>query len=353
MDMEVRLRQMLELATKHAQELMKEKHAIGAVLFGSAAQGDVNEESDVDLAVIYNTVAADIQVGKEEKRIGDVRVEVWRYPITPFIETFENEKLRNKPDTWMWTSLWIECMQTGLLLADPTGRLAKWKAKAKEWKWRDNEIQPAAKEAESNLHVSERFLVEQKPFEALICLREALTCLSAAHVMRHGLIPSFRPKEISSKLHLINDKENSLVSVFDLVNDSAELNYNLVEGLLHRLKEFVDAEWGMKQIGPRTEFENARSCLLRKDFLGAMLSLRYSAYWLGFHIINKRSAKLKAEICSGENHVEMVNQLVTAQRSFYDFYKQLQFVEKWDSGQVEVAINGTKKVLDDWRVSAI
>src|SRR3990170_978852 len=214
MDKEVRLRQMRELATTQAQELMKEKYAIGAVVFGSTAAGDINQESDVDLAVIYNTVAADISVGKEEKRIGDVRVEVWRYPITPFVETFENEKLRNKPDTWMWTSLWIECMQTGLILADPTGRLAKWKAKTKDWKWRDNEIQPAAKQAESNLHVSERFLVEQKLFEALICLREALTCLSAAHVMKYGLIPSFRPKEISSKLRLINDEENSLVSVF-------------------------------------------------------------------------------------------------------------------------------------------
>jgi hypothetical protein len=47
--------------------------------------------------------------------------------------------------------------------------------------------------------------------------------------------------------------------------------------------------------------------------------------------------------------VEMINQLATAQRPFYDFYKQLQFVEKWNSLQVEAAINGTKKVLDDWR----
>ena len=85
--------------------------------------------------------------------------------------------------------------------------------------------------------------------------------------------------------------------------------------------------------------------MLKKDFLGAMLSLRYSAYWLGFHIINKRSAKLKAEICSGENHVAMMNQLATAQRSFYDFYKQLQFAEKWDVGQVKAAINQAKEIL--------
>jgi hypothetical protein len=342
---------MRELAASQVQELMKEKYAIGAVIFGSVASGDIEQESDIDLMIVYNTVAVDIKVGKEEKKIGDVRLEVWRYPIAPFVETFENEKLRSKPDTWMWTSLWIENMQTGLIMADPTKRLAKWKEKAKEWKWRENEIQPVAKQAEDNLHVSEHFLAEQKSFEVLICLREALTCLAAAQVMRHGLIPSFRPKDLYQKLVLIREKESALSTLFDSVNDSAVLDYNLVEGLLFKLKEFVDAEWGTKRIGPRTELENARSCLLKKELLGSLFSLRYSAYWLGFHIINKRGARNNAEICNGENHVAMINQVATMQKSFYDFYRQLHFSDKWDSKQVEAAISQAKKMLDDWHRS--
>jgi len=349
MSKETRLQQMLEIARAQCKELMKEKYAIGAFLFGSSASGDIHEESDLDLGVVYNTVAADIQVGKEEKRIDNIRVEIWRYPIGPFIQTFEDEKLRDKPDTWMWASLWVEYMQTGLALADPTGRLEKWRAKAKTWKWRQNEIKPAIDQAVNNMRASERYLAKQNSFYSLICLREALTCLSAAHIMKHELIPSFRPKELSQKLDLIKDKETNLAKIFSQVNDADALDYNIVESLLLRLKEFVDAEWGTRRLGPRTELENARSCLNKRNLIGTVLSLRYSAYWLGFHILNKRGAKLKAEICNGENHVDMANRLITGLESFYEFYKHLHLAEKWNPKQVETAIGQIQTVLDEWK----
>jgi predicted nucleotidyltransferase len=349
LDTEEKLQRMVEVARTLANDLMKEKYAIGAFLFGSTASGHINEESDVDLAVVYNTVATDIQVGKEERRIDDTRVEIWRYPIGPFIHTFEDEQLRGKPDTWMWASLWVEYMQTGLILADPTARLAKWTTKAKVWKWRENEIKPALKQARDNLRSSERYLDKQNPFASLICLREATTCLSAAYIMKHELIPSFRPKELSVKLELIKDKEKDLSAAFDLVNDAAVLDYNSVEGLLFRLKEFVDTEWGPKRMGPRTELENARGCLQKRNLVEAILSLRYSAYWLGFHILNKRGAKQKAEICNGTNHVEMMNHLAATSPPFYEFYKQLQFTERWSAQQVEATINQVRTVLGNWQ----
>ena len=242
-------------------------------------------------------------------------------------------------------SLWIENLQTGLVISDPTKRLAKWKQKANEWKWRENEVQPVFIQAEGNLQASERFLTEQKSFEALICLREALTCLSAAQVMKYGLIPSFRPKDLNQKLDAIKEKETSLPAVFGSINDSERLDYNLVEGLMLKLKEFVDSEWGMKRIGPLTELETARRCLLKKNFFDAMLSLRYSAYWLGFHIISKRGARNRAELCNGENHVAMINQLASMQNSFCDFYKQLHFVEKWNLTKVKEAVNQVRNIL--------
>ncbi len=337
------MRQMQEAASSQAQKLMKEKYAIGAIIFGSAASGDIDEESNVEMMMIYNSIAADIRVGKEEEKIGDIELEIWRYPIAPFLETFENEKLRSQVDTWMWASLWVENLQTGLIIIDPTKRIAKWKQQAQKWKWRENEIQPVIRQSEGNLYAAEHFLTEQKSFEALICLREASTCLAAARVMTYGLIPSFRLKDLNQKLNAIKEKETALAVFYDNVNDSEGLDYNLVEGLHLKLKEFMDTEWGTKQIGPRTELETARSCLLKKNLFDALLSLRYSAYWLGFHIIGKRGARNRAEICNGKNHVAMINQLASMQDSFYNYYKQMHFAEKWNSARVQTAIENMKE----------
>jgi len=336
---------MQEVAAKHCHELMKEKYAIGAFLFGSAASGDAHEESDVDLAVVYNTVAADIHVGKEERKIDGMRLEMWRYPIAPFTGTFEDEKLRGKPDTWMWTGLWVDCMQNGIILADPTRRLADWKTKAKQWKWRESEIKPAIRQAKDNMDRARRHLAERKSFDSLICLREGLTCLSAARLMEHALIPSFRPKDLSQKLYLIKDKEKQLSAAYEFVNDAVALDHNSVEGLFVRLKLFVDSEWGPRRLGPRSELENARSCMNNRNLVGALLSLRYSAYWLGFHIINKSEHKLEAEICNGENHVKMASRLMQVSEPFHEFYKQLHFAQKWGPQQVEAAINQTVALL--------
>jgi predicted nucleotidyltransferase len=339
------LKRIQELAAKHTNELMKEKYAIGAFLFGSAASGDTHEESDADLAVVYNTVAADIHVGKEERKIDGMRLEVWRYPIAPFTGTFEDEKLRDKPDTWMWTGLWIDCMQNGIILADPTRRLADWKTRAKQWKWRESEIKPAIRQAKDNIDRARRHLVGRKSFDSLICLREGLTCLSAARLMKYDLIPSFRPKALSQRLCLIKDKEKQLSAAYEFVNDAVELDHSSVEGLFVRLKQFVDSEWGPRRLGPRSELENARSCMAKRNLVGALLSLRYSAYWLGFHIINKSEHKLEAEICNGENHVKMASRLMQASEPFHEFYKQLHFAQKWGLQQVEAAIDQAETLL--------
>jgi predicted nucleotidyltransferase len=344
---ESKLEKMRALAAEQCHDLMKEKYAIGAFLFGSAASGDINEGSDIDLAVVYNTVAADIHTHKEERKVDSMRLEVWRYPIAPFTGTFEDGKLRDKPDTWMWTGLWIESMQEGVILADPTIRLAEWKAKAKQWKWHESEIKPVLKQAQDNLAAAKRYMANNDSFASLICLREALTCLSAAHVMKHDLNPSFRPKDLSQRLDFIKDKEKQLSEAYENANDATALDRNLVEGLFLKLKEFVDSEWGTKRMGPRSELENAKSCLNKRNLLGALLSLRYCAYWLGYHIINKTEHKLPTEICNGENHVQMTKRLAQVSEPFYSFYKQLNFAERWNTPQVEAAINQTQAILDN------
>ncbi len=338
-------RQMRELALSLFKNLMLEKHAIGAFLFGSVVTGNVHEKSDVDLAIIYDEGATDLRWGKEIRKINDIRVEVWRYSAKRFAHTFEDEDLRNKPDTWMWASLWVEFMQNGEILADPTGRLAKWRKKAQRWKWRESEINPAWNQVKENLQVSERCLARRDLFASLLCLRECMTCLVAAHLMKHNLIPSFRPKELCSKIRPIQAKENALWSLFNFVSDTTTINFELVRGFLASLNSFVDTEWGKEHRGPRTELENAYGCLRKQDLTGAMLSGRYAAYWLGFHILRKRDIELKPKICNAENHVEMAKKLAPVMPVFYNFYQKLHFIKQWSMQRLEDAQNQTRAIL--------
>ena len=85
----------------------------------------------------------------------------------------------------------------------------------------------------------------------------------------------------------------------------------------------------------------------KRNLVGALLSLRYSAYWLGFHIINKGEQKFEAEICNGENHVKMADRLMQVSEPFHEFYRQLHFVQKWNQQQVEAAISQTEALLDN------
>lgn len=336
---------MRELALSLCKNCMLEKHAIGAFLFGSVVTGNIHEKSDVDLAIIYDEAATDLRWGKEIREINDIRVEVWRYSAKRFINTFEDEKLRNKPDTWMWASLWVEFMQKGEILADPTGRLTEWRKKAQKWKWRENEINPAWNQAKENLQVSEKCLARQDFFSSILCLRESMTCLAAAHLMKHNLIPSFRPKELCAKIRLIQTKENTLWSLFNFISDTTTINFELVEGLLASLNSFLDTEWGKEHRGPRTELENAYGCLRKQDLAGAMLSARYAAYWLGFHILGKRNIKLKAKICDAENHVEMVKRLAPVMPVFYNFYQELHLFNQWNMQRLKDAQNQTHAIL--------
>jgi hypothetical protein len=324
---------------------MLEKNAIGAFLFGSVVTGNIHEGSDVDLAVVYDVDAKNLREGRERRKINDVTVEVWRYSANHFVHTLEDEKLRNKPDTWMWASLWIEYMQKGEILADPTGRLREWRKKAQKWKWRQTEIGPVWTQAKENLRVSEKCLARQDLFGSLLSLRESMTCLAVAHLMKHNLIPSFRPKELCAKIRLIQTREEALWNLFNFISDTATINFELVEDFLASLSGFIHTEWGEEHRGPRTELENAYGCLRKHDLAGALLSARYAAYWLGFHILRKRDVKLKAKICNAENHVEMVKKLASAMSVFYDFYQELHLVKHWNMQRLKDAQNQTNAVL--------
>lgn len=347
MKKEVRLQQMRSLALNLCDNLIQEKFAIGAFLFGSVVTGKIHEKSDVDLAIVYDTDISNMREGKEERIINDIRFEVWRYSISHFVQTFEDEELRNRPDTWMWASLWVEYMQKGEILADSTGRLSEWKRKAQKWKWRQSEVNPVWNKAKENLQASEPYLAKQDLFSSLLCLRESMTCLAAAHIMKLNLIPSFRPKELCAKLHMIQTEENILWNLFNFINGIKTINSKRVKELLKPLDDFIDVEWGKVHRGPRTELENAYGCLRKQDLAGALLSARYAAYWLGFHILHKQDVKLRAKICDAENHIEMAIKLSLVKPFFYSFYQRLHFINQWSMKRLKNAQNQIQMVLSN------
>ena len=337
---------MQKIAVSLCLELVNEPHVLGILIFGSAATGKIHEKSDLDIAVIYDLEPDKMKQGKEEREIQNIRVEVWRYSKNQFAHTFEDETLRDKHDTWMWTSLWIELMRSCKILVDPYEKLQKWKQKASTWRWLQSEIEPVFTQAKDNLKTSKLHLEKKKPFRSLICLREAITCLSAARLMEHGSIPSFRPKDLSTKLYEIKEEEKELFNVFTFVNDVASVNFQKLDELVRSLSLYIDAEWGSKRRGPLSELENARSCMFKHDLAGALLSVRYSAYWLGYHILGKREIKIKPRICNAKNHVEMLNKLEANTEKFYNFYKKLHFFDQWKLGKVKEAYRRIKATLE-------
>ena len=127
------LHKMRSLAHSLKDELIKEEEAIGCFLFGSTVTGKIHEQSDLDLAVVFEEQATNYQPGREIRKIEGIKTEIWRYSAKGYAQTFETEELRNKADTWLWTPLWIEQMQQAEILADPGERLVKWKQRAQEW----------------------------------------------------------------------------------------------------------------------------------------------------------------------------------------------------------------------------
>lgn len=342
---ENQLLKMRKLAISLQEELMQEESAIGSFIFGSVATKTIHERSDLDLAVVFKEEATNYQQGREIREIDGIKVEIWRYSAKYYAETFETEEMRNKSDTWMWTPLWIEQMQQGEILSDPNNRLVKWKESAENWVWRENEINPLEEKIKENLRISKNFSSKGKLLLALVAFREANTCLAAAKLMKENLLPSFRAKDLCRNLMEIQDKEKKLLELFSEINDipinrSRELDENF-----KRLTKFVDEIWGQEQRGPRTELNNVNNCLLKQDISGAWLSIRYTAYWLGYTIVNRREKRIVTKLCDADNHTKMIQMLESEDPTFFQFYEKIHSIDKWNLEKLESIQNRFEKLL--------
>lgn len=125
---------------------------IGILLSGSVALGKVHEKSDIDLIVVYEG-----SFEKDVKLIEGFKVEVWSYLLSVFEDYFENERARNRENTWMWAGLWTNLLSNSVILFDKRDALGKWKGIAQNWKWTVEEINGAISYAMKNFDVARTF----------------------------------------------------------------------------------------------------------------------------------------------------------------------------------------------------
>ena len=189
-----RLGKMRHLADKLSDDLFKEKRVLGVLLYGSIVSGKIHEKSDIDIATIYDA-SDDTYPLREEKVIEGFKVDIWRYPINRFIQIFDDEKLRDKTSTWIRASPYLELMRDCRIIKDPKYKLYEWKAKAKNWKWRESEIKPVKKRITDSLQLLKDTVTMKDEFSLLLCLRDTTALLVSIYLMRSDLIPTWMPKD--------------------------------------------------------------------------------------------------------------------------------------------------------------
>ncbi len=331
---------MVALAERVAHSLMDE-NTVGVVLFGSLARGRVDELSDLDLALVVEGG----EPGLEEKLIGGVRVEVWRYDIKHFLHTFEDEKYRGRDDSWFLSSLWVGLMREGVILEDPHGLLRKWRRQALDWRWRKEEILPLVRKAESCLRVAVGACSRERFFEGIIALRDCCYNLANAQIMIHNRIPSVRPKDIYRGVKQVGLKE-----FFDGIQGLEKLEKNRVERLLGELKRLLDDVWREPR-GARTEYRNAVKSLARGELKVAVLNARYSAFFVGCRILQIEGEKTPVRLYDTETHLEMLDRL-KGREGFIEVYRGLHGAEELSSKRLRGFIRSAHRLLGSFPLNS-
>lgn len=319
-----RLRKMRKLAYKLSNDLINEKNAIGVLLYGSIVSGRIHERSDVDIATIYDADESTYPL-REEKFLEGIRVDIWRYPISEIIHTFEDEQYRGKTNSWVKTSLFVELMRSCQIMKDPHGKLAEWKDKAKEWLWKDNEINPVLDQFRDHLLLLKEVLAEKDQFGALLCLRDTTALLVCICLMKHNMVPTWMPKDPVYTLisPLKKEGQQEVIDLFLLVNGLDEVELTSFRKLLDELDKIIKQECGSKVTETLIHYEDAIACLMKEDTYGALLSARMSGQRVGYQILENRGIKLKFHWPDAVAHLRMVNECRSIAPFFSIFYKRI------------------------------
>jgi len=318
-----RPKKMHDLAYRLSNDLINEKCTIGVVLYGSMVSGKIHEGSDIDIATIYDAKDGAYPL-HEQKVLEGIKLDIYRYPIGNFIHTFEDGQYGGKTDSWTKTSLCVQLMRSCEILKDPQGKLHKWKVKANEWSWRENEIKPLMDRAEDAMLLLREVLARKEEFNILFCLRDMVALLACIYLMKHDMIPVWTPKDLlSTLLPLKKEGHQEFVDFYMLVNGLNEVKITSFRELLNELYKMIKEECGREETLALESYENARICLIKGNIYGAVLSARNSGQLLGLHILEKRDIKLELNWPDPYVHLEMVNKCRIIAPFFYEWYEKI------------------------------
>jgi len=320
-----------------ADKFSEDRGLVGVFLFGSAVYGAPDEESDVDMCLVYDR--SEIRRSREVKELGGIRLDICRYPADRFARVFEDEGCRDNKTTWFDVGLWLGMMKGSQIIKDPSGRLRRWREGARKWSWREGEIEPLLRMFLKNLAATSLFIREEKAPESVIFLREASSAAACIQLMRENLVPYWDPRFLYRSL-ASSHKFKGLASTFTKINELDVITAKRLRLLINRLKSFVEDE-GDKNVGVATQFHNSQDGYWRRQYASGLLSARFSALLLAPIILAKRHIELQPleeRILDGGQHVEMINKLESV-KGFHDFYLSLQLLRKWDMSALRDIFN--------------
>ena len=233
-----------------------------------------------------------------------------------------------------------------MILEDPEGILRKWKKQALEWRWRKEEILPLVRKAEGCLRVARNAYGQKKPFEGVIALRDCCYNLANAWIMARNGVPSVRPKDIYREVKCARFKK-----LFDKVQGLEGITRTQVKDLLDELKDLLDEVWKEPR-GARTEYRNAVKSLARGELCVAVLSARYSAFYVGHRILRLERGEVPIRPYDAESHLRMLEILNKLKRGdFIKIYRRLHGAERIDLKYLDESIRLIHRALDNFPVS--
>lgn len=291
--------------------IINRKDFVGAILFGSSVRDNVENIGDLDIALIYNAPPSTYP-SNLKKNIDDIQVDIRMYPLKYFVDVFESSKCRDSSDTWFKTSLWIELMRNGIIISDKNNVLKKYKYMALKWRWRRSEIDPLICKGCSNLDIAER---EIDVFRKVLALRDATYIYAISYIMSRNLVPSFRPKDIVTKVRLIKNRD--LKDIFYRIQGIESLDKVDLSRVVNSVDKFI-SQYNSR--GALVELRNAKKSLCKDDLESCMLSLRNSIKYLSYKLIYRR---FNYDFFNASSHLKMIDMLRQRYSKVYRFYKNI------------------------------
>jgi predicted nucleotidyltransferase len=328
----------LRVAKDAAGKLFLDGNVMGIFLFGSAVRGAMDEGSDIDICLVYDSPR--VRRHREVKEVEGVRLDICRYPAERFARIFEGANLRGRGDTWFNASLWLGMTKGCEIIEDPHGALHRWRDAAAKWRWRADEIRPLDRLLLRDLTAADLYVREGRGLEALVHLREAASAAAVSSLMREGMVPYWDPSLLYRSLTGLR-RSGELVGAFSNVNELDVADAARLRPFLGVLKSFIEGEGG-RNVGVSTQFHNSQDGYWRCQYASCLLSARFSAFLLAPLILANRGVSLpplEERMLDGGCHLDMITKLGNSARDFRDFYLSLLHLREWKPSGLKVALD--------------